>query len=90
MNLLPHQFHPYDVDTYEVRNTVSVRVTIEHHMLKVEYPEWNIPKRLNTDEVIDPNQKFLFHSDHIDLSTARISLLPDGIAGKRYCSILVC
>lgn len=86
MNLLPHQFHPYDVDTYEVRNTVSVRVTIEHHMLKVEYPEWNIPKRLNTDEVIDPNLKFLFHSDHIDLSTARISLLPDGIAGKRMFS----
>jgi hypothetical protein len=51
MNLLPHQFHPYDVDTYEVRHTVSVRVTIEHHMLKIEYPEWNIPKRLNTDEV---------------------------------------
>ena len=23
MNLLPHQFQPYDVDTYEVRNTVS-------------------------------------------------------------------
>ena len=88
MNLLPHQFHPYDVDTYEVRNTVSVRVTIEHHMLKVEYPEWNIPKRLNTDEVIDPNLKFLFHSDHIDLSTARISLLPEGIAGKRCLSIL--
>jgi len=86
MNLLPHQFHPYDVDTYEVRNTVSVRVTIEHHMLKVEYPEWNIPKRLNTDEVIDPNLKFLFHSDHIDLSTARISLLPEGIAGKRMFS----
>jgi len=86
MNLLPHQFHPYDVDTYEVRNTVSVRVTIEHHMLKIEYPEWNIPKRLNTDEVIDPNLKFLFHSDHIDLSTSRISLLPDGIAGKRMFS----
>ena len=86
MNLLPHQFHPYDLDTYEVRHTVSVRVTIEHHMLKIEYPEWNIPKRLNTDEVISPDLNFLFHSDHIDLTTARISLLPEGIAGKRMFS----
>jgi len=86
MNLLPHQFHPYEVDTYEVRNTVSVRITVEHHMLKIEYPEWNIPKRLNTDEVIPADLKFLYHSDHIDLTKARISLLPEGIAGKRMFS----
>jgi len=86
MNLLPHQFHPYDVDTYEVRNTVSVRVTVEHHMLKIEYPEWNIPKRLNTDEVIPPDLKFLYHSDHIDLTKATIRLLPEGIVGKRMFS----
>jgi hypothetical protein len=36
--------------------------------------------------VISPDLKFLFHSDHVDLSTARISLLPDGIAGKRIFS----
>ena len=86
MNLLPAQFQPYDVDTYEVRNTVSVRVSVEHHMLKIEYPEWNIPKRLNTDEVIPEDLKFLYHSDHVDLTKARISLLPDGIAGKRMFS----
>jgi len=86
MNLLPHQFHPYDVDTYEVRNTVSVRVTVEHHMLKIEYPEWNIPKRLNTDEVIPADIKFLYHSDHIDLTKATIRLLPEGIVGKRMFS----
>jgi len=86
MNLLPHQFHPYDVDTYEVRNTVSVRVTVEHQILKIEYPEWNIPKRLNTDEVIPSDLKFLYHSDHVDLTKAKISLLPDGIAGKRMFS----
>ena len=57
MNLLPHQFHPYDVDSYEVRNTISVRISVEHHMLKIEYPEWNIPKRLNTDEVIPADIK---------------------------------
>ena len=86
MNLLPHQFQPYDVDTYEVRNTVSVKVSVEHHMLKIEYPEWNIPKRLNTDEVIPADLKFLYHSDHVDLTKARISLLPEGIAGKRMFS----
>ena len=86
MNLLPHQFQPYDVDTYEVRNTVSVRVSVEHHMLKIEYPEWNIPKRLNTDEVIPADIKFLYHSDHVDLTKARVSLLPEGIAGKRMFS----
>ena len=86
MNLLPAQFQPYDVDTYEVRNTVSVRVSVEHHMLKIEYPEWNIPKRLNTDEVIPEDLKFLYHSDHVDLTKARISLLPDGLAGKRMFS----
>ena len=86
MNLLPPQFQPYDVDTYEVRNTVSVRISVEHHMLKIEYPEWNIPKRLNTDEVIPEDLKFLYHSDHVDLTKARISLLPDGIAGKRMFS----
>eukprot|EP00092_Neocalanus_flemingeri_P015037 GFUD01016241.1.p1 GENE.GFUD01016241.1~~GFUD01016241.1.p1 ORF type:complete len:991 (+),score=217.81 GFUD01016241.1:98-3070(+) len=86
MNLLPHQFHPYEVDTYEVRNTVSVRITVEHHMLKIEYPEWNLPKRLNTDEVIPGDLKFLYHSDHIDLTKAKISLLPEGIAGKRMFS----
>ena len=86
MNLLPHQFQPYDVDAYEVRNTVSVKVSVEHHMLKIEYPEWNIPKRLNTDEVIPADLKFLYHSDHVDLTKARISLLPDGIAGKRMFS----
>lgn len=86
MNLLPHQFQPYDVDTYEVRNTVSVRITVEHHMLKIEYPEWNIPKRLNTDEVIPADLKFLYHSDHIDLTKATIRLLPQGIVGKRMFS----
>jgi len=86
MNLLPHQFQPYDVDTYEVRNTVSVRITVEHHMLKIEYPEWNIPKRLNTDEIIPADLKFLYHSDHIDLTKATIRLLPEGIVGKRMFS----
>lgn len=86
MNLLPQQFHPYHVDTYEVKNTISVRVTIEHQMLKIEYPECNIPKRLNFDEVIPSDLKFHFHTDHIDLTTAKISLLPEGIAGKRMFS----
>ena len=70
----------------QVRNTVSVRVSVEHHMLKIEYPEWNLPKRLNTDEVIPEDLKFLYHSDHVDLTKARISLLPEGIAGKRMFS----
>jgi len=86
MNLLPPAFQPYDVDSYEVRNTVSVRVTVEHHMLKIEYPEWNLPKRLNTDEVLPADIKFLYHSDHVDLTKAKISLLPEGIAGKRLFS----
>ena len=72
-------------------------------MLKIEYPEWNIPKRLNTDEVIPADIKvqkeivlcqdinevllqFLYHSDHVDLTKAKISLLPEGIAGKRMFS----
>ena len=70
----------------QIRNTVSVRVSVEHHMLKIEYPEWNLPKRLNTDEVIPEDLKFLYHSDHVDLTKARISLLPEGIAGKRMFS----
>ena len=86
MNLLPPQFQPYDVDTYEVKNTVSVRISVEHHMMKIEYPETNIPKRLNTDEIIPNDISFLYHSDHIDLTKAKISLLPDGIAGKRMFS----
>lgn len=86
MNLLPSKWQPYNVDTYEVKNTTSVRVTIEHHILKIEYPDKNLPKRLNADEVEPPDLKFLFHTDHVDLSTARISLLPDGIAGKRMFS----
>jgi len=86
MNLLPHQFQPYDVDTYEVRNTISVRISVELHYLKIEYPEWNIPKRLSTDEIIPSDIKFLYHSDHVDLTRAKISLLPDGIAGKRMFS----
>ena len=44
MNLLPQKFHPYDVDKYEVKNTISVKVTVEHQMLKIEYPDKNIPK----------------------------------------------
>ncbi|XP_023346164.1 testis-expressed protein 2 isoform X2 [Eurytemora carolleeae] len=86
MNLLPQKFHPYDVDKYEVKNTISVKVTVEHQMLKIEYPDKNIPKRLNTDEVIPADLKFHFHTDHVDLTTARIGLLPDGIAGKRMFS----
>jgi len=86
MNLLPPQLHPYDIDTYDVRNTISVRVSVELHYLKIEYPEWNIPKRLSTDEIIPSDLKFLYHSDHVDLTRAKISLLPDGIAGKRMFS----
>jgi len=86
MNLLPVKFHPYDVDRYEVKNTISVRITVEHHMLKIEYPDKNIPKRLNTDEVVPGDLKFHLHTDHVDLTTARISLLPAGIAGKRMFS----
>merc|ERR1719374_150765 len=86
MNLLPTKCQGYNVDTYEVKNTISVRVTIEHHILKIEYPDKNLPKRLNTDEVEPADLKFLFHTDHVDLTTARISLLPEGIAGKRMFS----
>jgi len=86
MNLLPNKCQLYNVDTYEVKNTISVRVTIEHHILKIEYPDKNLPKRLNTDELEPADLKFLFHTDHVDLSTARVSLLPEGIAGKRMFS----
>ena len=55
----------------KVKNTISVRVTIEHHILKIEYPDKNLPKRLNTDELEPADLKFLFHTDHVDLSTAR-------------------
>jgi len=86
MNLYPPKFHPYDVDTYEVRNTFSVRCTVEHHMLKIEYPEKNICRRINEGEVLSNDIKFLLHSDHIDLTTAKISLLPQNIATKRkFC-----
>lgn len=86
MNLYPPKFHPYDVDTYEVRNTFSVRCTVEHHMLKIEYPEKNICRRINEGEVLSDDIKFLLHSDHIDLTTAKISLLPENIATKRkFC-----
>jgi len=86
MNLYPPKFHPYDVDTYEVRNTFSVRCTVEHHMLKIEYPEKNICRRINEGEVLNNDIKFLLHSDHIDLTTAQISLLPENIATKRkFC-----
>jgi len=87
MNLLPPGCQPYSPDTYEVRQTVSVRLSVEHHMLKIEYPERNIPKRLGPGEDIPAQDiKFLFHCDHVDLSTAKISLLPHGIVGKRMFS----
>jgi len=83
MNLLPQKFHPYDCETYQVKNTISVRVTIEHHMLKIEYPEKNISMRQTADEVIPPDLKFHLHTDHIDLSTASIRLLPDKLANSK-------
>lgn len=86
MNLLPIKHHPYDVEKYEVRNTFSVRVTVEHHMMKIEYPEKNICRRINEGDAIPTDIKFLLHSDHIDLSTAKISLLPEDIASKRKFS----
>jgi hypothetical protein len=32
---------------------------------QIEYPESNIPKRLNADEIIPADLKFHFHTDHI-------------------------
>jgi len=83
MNLLPQKFHPYDCETYQVKNTISVRVTVEHHILKIEYPEKNISMRQCADEVIPVDLKFHLHTDHIDLSTASIRLLPDKLANSK-------
>jgi hypothetical protein len=52
-------------------------------MLKIEYPEKNISMRQTADEVIPPDLKFHLHTDHIDLSTASIRLLPDKLANSK-------
>ncbi len=54
--------------TYGSRTLLKRYVVWENfHDLQhqIEYPESNIPKRLNADEIIPADLKFHFHTDHI-------------------------
>ena len=86
MNLWPSKYGQYDPLTYDVRRTVSVRVELYGSWLELRFPKRNIPLRRMFDEVEPDVETMAFyeHKEVIDLTTARISLLPESLPSKRY------
>ena len=75
--MLPLRKLPYDESCHTAADTLSCRLTVYRHWLRIEYPDLNIPVVATHCEQLPSELRFLKHYDKVDLSRADVRLLPE-------------
>ncbi|KAL1117285.1 hypothetical protein AAG570_004611 [Ranatra chinensis] len=74
----------YVPETYRIAFTSTVYVRLEGSLLRIATPRNKVPKRALWNE---PNYKLSFDLERVyDISNCKVSLLPEGLAHKRWWS----
>ncbi|CAH8572756.1 unnamed protein product [Schistosoma turkestanicum] len=77
----------YDPETHHIGKTFSVFLTLDGTQLRLQRPEHNITRRSLWNDEILSTTTIRFKQQHIyDLSNATVTLLPNGLVGKRLWS----
>lgn len=77
----------YDPATYHIAHTQSVFVRLEGSTLRLSHPRARIPKRAMWNE---RSHRLRFSHQRIyNIGACECKLLPDGLARKRYCLIII-
>ena len=83
MNIWPKSRGHYDMATFSMKETDSVKLTLFKDKIVLQYPEKNLANRAlyyqsELDDVLLKKQR-----DEIELKTCHVFLLPEGIPQNR-------
>ena len=81
-----HEVTEYDLNDYHINQTVSVYLHLEGASLRLQRATCRVPRRVMSSESHRANVTFASHQRFLNLTDARVSLLPKGIVHKRLWS----